>query len=267
MTGAAALLAVSAGLAAAGAAALLPAPARGPGTAATRSAARWWPAGAAAVLVLGLALLLGGAGSALAVLVAVSPAVAVAVRLVRATRAERRAVATGEQVALLCEHLAGDLRAGRPPGPALADAARTWPPADAVARAHRVGADVPAAWRALSAAPGAADLRLVAAVWEVAHRTGHGLAEALQRCVEDQTRARATRRVVRSELASARATARLVALLPVPALLLGASTGAAPWQFLLGSPVGLVCLGLGLLLGAAGLTWIERLAADARRRA
>ena len=48
--------------------------------------------------------------------------------------------------------------------------------------------------------------------------------------------------------------------LPVVALLMGSGAGAAPWRFLLATPPGVVCLGLGLACGLVGLAWIERLA-------
>ncbi|NYE36717.1 tight adherence protein B [Nocardioides cavernae] len=175
----------------------------------------------------------------------------------------RRGRAAADQVAVLevCDLLAADLSAGRPPGAALASAAERWPPLDPVVEALRLGADVPEAFRRLAhERPGAADLRWVAGAWQVAQDSGHGLSAALERTSAGLRARRRTRRLVDSELASARATARLVACLPVAVLLMGSGTGSDPWAFLLGTPVGWACLGAGLALLALGLWWIERLA-------
>ena len=161
----------------------------------------------------------------------------------------------------LCDVLSAELGAGRPTGAALATAAGHWPPLAPVVEAFHLGADVPDAWRELaSSRPGAGDLRLVAAAWQVSHQTGHGLAHALTRTSRGIRARHRTQRVVESELASARATARLVAALPVCALVMGSGAGGSPWRFLLGTPAGLGCLGLGVLLMLLGLLWIERIA-------
>ncbi len=172
------------------------------------------------------------------------------------------AAARAAHVLEACEQLAAELAAGQPPGTALQRLAGDWPALAPAAEAFALGSDVPTALRAAAAAPGAGDLRLLAAGWQVSHRTGAGLAEAVARIADALREQQATRRLVAGELASARATARLVAGLPLLVLLMGSGVGGAPWHFLLATPAGLVCLGSGLALGLVGLWWIEGLTGD-----
>lgn len=219
----------------------------------------------AAVLVVGLAGAGALATTALhgAHLVLALIGLMVVAAIGREVRRRREVVAAdrrAEAVLVACEGLAADLRAGQPPVTALASAVEDWPELAPVAAAARLGADVPSAFRSLAAEPGADQLRLVAAAWQVSHRSGAGLAGALALAADRVRADRATARVVATELASAQATARLLAVLPLAVLLLGNGLGGDPVGFLLGTPAGLVCLAAGLSLEYAGLVWLGRIA-------
>jgi tight adherence protein B len=179
--------------------------------------------------------------------------------------AERGAVA----VSALCGTVAGDLRAGRPPHVALADAIESagWPTspdlADAarmVLSAARFGGDVPHALREASRlGAGTQGLAAVAACWQVAVDGGAGLAAALDR-VAAALRADADQRDdLRAQLAGPRSTAVLLALLPLFGVVLGAGLGAHPSAVLLHTPIGLLCLLAGGCLEWAGLAWTSRI--------
>jgi tight adherence protein B len=246
-----------AGVAAAVAVALVLAPAAPPVPGLRATAA---PAATVAAAGAGV-VLLAGPGRVVPVLV-LAAACWSGLALWRRRRGRRDAQQVAERVREACEHLAAELGAGLPSGDALEQVARAWPALAPVAEAHRIGADVPAALRVLSRQPGAGDLRLLAAAWQVAHRTGQGLAASVDRVAGDLAAARRTRRVVDGELASARATARLVAGLPLLAWAMGSGAGGDPLAFLLGTPLGWACLALGAGFGLAGLGWIEAIARD-----
>jgi tight adherence protein B len=196
----------------------------------------------------------------------VAGAAAIAGRALLRARERRRAVAeAAARVLEACELMSAELGAGQPPGAALRRAATGWPTLAPVAEAAELGGDVPRALRRLASEPGAADLRAVAGAWALAHRSGAGLADALDRVVASIRADRALARVVEGELASARATARLVAGLPVAVLLLGNSGGGSAIGFLFRTPLGLICLAAGLALCLTGLWWIERIAAQVTR--
>jgi tight adherence protein B len=179
-------------------------------------------------------------------------------------RSAARAAESGSlRMAEVCDLIASELSAGRPAEAALDEAADSWSAVRPVAEACRLGGDVPAAFREVARIPGAGGLRLLAAAWTVSQRTGGGLGSATRRVADAVRRDQATRRMVSGELASARATARLVAGLPVLALLMGSGAGADPWSFLLRTSWGWLCLASGLAVGFAGLWWIELIAREA----
>jgi tight adherence protein B len=226
---------------------------------------RWPPWSRAAAVVVAVAGALGR-DPRLLLLAGLAAGVGAGGSLLWRARNRRQAAqAASYRVLETCELLAAELSAGQPPGRALDRAALAWPPLAPVAEAFRVGADVPTAFRRLAAVPGCGDLRLVAAAWQVAHRTGQGLGQAVDAVADGLRGAAASRRVVEGELASARATARLVGGLPVLTLAMGNGAGGDPWRFLFGHPVGLACLAGGLAFGLAGLAWIEAIARDVDR--
>lgn len=195
------------------------------------------------------------------VLVGLLAAVALGVgRITRRRQALRSAELRSDRVLAVCDAMASDLAAGQPPLLSLERAAAEWSEFAPVAVAGRMGADVPAVLRDLATRPGARQLRMLAATWQVAHDTGSGLAAAIGQAASSIRQDRRTARLVAGELAAAHATARMLAVLPLGVLLLGSGIGGDPVGFLIDSAAGLVCLTLGLGLSFAGLLWLERIA-------
>ena len=180
----------------------------------------------------------------------------------QAAQARRRREA---DVAEGCVALAGELASGVPAAGALAAVAAEWPElfGPAAGRAA-LGGDPAAALRDTSATPGAGALRAVAAAWEVSERTGAGLSAVLV-ATADSVRAEATvRREAQAQLASVRATSRLMACLPVATLLLFSAGDGDAVGFLTGTAAGIVCLLLAALFVAAGLFWVDRVSRATR---
>ena len=166
-------------------------------------------------------LLLTARGTVLALgLIATATALAGA-RLVARVRLRASADRTADRVVEACEALAGELRAGQPPSAALSHCAEVWPALEPVVAADGLGSDVPQALRRLAGSPGAAGLREVASAWQVSVGSGAAMSSALTLVADSARERRATQRLVQAELASAQATARLVAVLPVVALVDG----------------------------------------------
>lgn len=159
--------------------------------------------------------------------------------------------------------LTAELRVGAHPAAACAAAADdcTDPVADAfrtAAARARLGGSAAAGFRG---APGSVTdiFERVAAVWTVADRHGLALAELLQAVRLDMQGRQRFRRRTEAGLAGARATAAVLAGLPVLGIGLGHLMGAAPLSVLLGGGVGGILLVVGSALGCAGLLWTDRI--------
>ncbi|MEU3854585.1 type II secretion system F family protein [Streptomyces sp. NPDC029554] len=220
-----------------------------------RLPAEWWSPVAGLVLaVLGasvLPIVLGAAGVPL-------------LRRARLSgRARRDRESRADAVITLCGALAGEVRAGRQPGEALLRAARDCGGlADAqatVLAAARFGGDVPEALATAARQPGAEGLRGLATCWRVAVDQGAGLAAGLDRLATALRAERDQRADLRAQLAGARATAVMLAGLPVLGLLIGTALGAEPLHVLLHTPAGLACLVAGGALEALGVWWVLRI--------
>ncbi len=184
----------------------------------------------------------------------------------RRRRLIRRATAEGHALQSALEVLVGELRAGAHPVRAFCVAANDTAGAVAVslrsvAARARLGADVVAGLRA---AAGSSVLpqhwERLAVCWQLA--TDHGLAiatlmRAAQRDIAERQRFSAR---VASSMAGARATAAILAALPVLGVLLGQLIGARPLGFLLSGHAGGWLLLVGSALACAGLLWSDRIA-------
>lgn len=134
------------------------------------------------------------------------------------------------------------------------------------ARAAAMGGDIPQALRLDAARYDLSVLVSLSAAWLVASGSGAGLAAAARSLGHAATERERTRRELASEMAGPRATARVLALLPAIGLLLGSGFGGSPWTWLVGTPLGLVVLAVGLGLEILGLAWVQWLVRRVERQ-
>jgi tight adherence protein B len=224
----------------------------------------WWPMAAASVGAVGLWFLRPAVGIRLIGVLGGLVATAALVRhLVTTARSRRERRERQLAVIELCDALSAELRAGGPPERALERSCASRDEWSGISRTARLGGDVGAAMVRGSAEPGADGLRALAAGWRVASSTGAGLADVVERVATGLRADEDARAEVTASLGPPRATAKMLAVLPVFGLGLGSSMGADPVAFLLDTGFGLACLLLGLLLAGAGVLWVEKLAAAA----
>jgi tight adherence protein B len=184
-----------------------------------------------------------------------------------AHRRRRRTVASRRAAVIeLCDGIAVELAAGRPAGLALVHGAEVLPDASglaAVIEAARNGDEVPAALIRAAETEGCEGLRLLAGCWRIGVDRGGMLAAVIEGLAEALRDQQSHREEIALQLAGPRATARLLAGLPVLGLGLAAALGARPLTFLFGTLPGALCLVLGIGLDALGLWWTARLATAA----
>jgi tight adherence protein B len=165
--------------------------------------------------------------------------------------------------------LAAELRAGRPPGRALAlvasSAESLRPLLTAAAAAVDAGARPGEELARIGSLPGCAGLRPVAAAWTVTESAGGAVADVLDRLGEVLEAERQARDALAAALAGPRATMVLLAGLPVLGLVLGESLGADPVGLLVRRPLGWALLAVGGLLDGAGVLWTRLLVRRALR--
>lgn len=175
----------------------------------------------------------------------------------------RRRTAERERTIHALQGLAAELRAGQPPTVALQHAAGNPPVWPATIAGIALGADAARSLR--EDAQRDELLRPLAACWQVCQSTGSGLALAVERLAESARVAEEVRTELEAQLAGPRATARMLAGLPIIGLLLGMALGGEPLQWLLGTSVGWLCLLVGVALTMLGLAWTGRIARQVER--
>ncbi|MCH5641680.1 type II secretion system protein F [Gordonia sp. ABSL49_1] len=111
------------------------------------------------------------------------------------------------------------------------------------------------------AAWGPVSWQRVGVAWQTSERHGLPMADLLGALRSDLLARRAFIDRTRAGLAGPRATAVVLAGLPVLGIALGQATGARPLQVLSGGGLGGILLVVGTGLVAAGLVWAERLTA------
>lgn len=205
----------------------------------------------------------------------VEPTVGVAAGVVAVTVAHRSRRARGlrlgvrEQRSLLAglEVATAELRVGANPEAACIGAAEESKGAAAeafrsAAATARLGGSaarglVSGTGRRAGASEVGADLERIAAAWRTAERHGIALADLLEAARSDLLGRMRFRDRVEAGMAGARATATVLACLPLLGIGLGQMMGAGPLRVLLSGGLGGILLVVGTVLACAGLVWAD----------
>jgi tight adherence protein B len=186
----------------------------------------------------------------------------------RVARRRRTRTATAAALQGALDVLVAELRVGAHPVAAISTAAQesdqlTGRSLSAVAARARLGADVAAGLRAegrRSMLPG--HWQRLAVCWQLAEAHGLAIAALMQAAQRDIAERERFRGRVDAGMAGARATATILAGLPVLGVLLGHAIGADPLRFLLSGGLGGWLLVVGTAFVCCGLLWSDRITAQ-----
>jgi tight adherence protein B len=196
--------------------------------------------------------------------IAAAPLAGAAFEVRRRRHDRRRAIAMDEGMADGVRAIAAGLRAGLSVPQAIrfaADEAEA-PLAGSLARivdAADVGEPLDTAIHRWARDAGTADARLVEGVLGLHRRSGGDLPRVLDRVAETLRERRAVSREVRALTAQARLSGAILGLLPIGFFAFLWLTSRRDIEGAFRTPLGLACLGLGLLLELLAFLWIRRL--------
>ena len=183
-----------------------------------------------------------------------------ATRLVVQYRRRRAALRVRAEIAHACAALASYLRVGQVPSAALAIAAADCEVLREGHQTRTLGGDVVQVWRLQARREGHSGLLELARAWQVSTTSGAPMSSTLDQVATSLAADQALTQVVNSELAAARATGKVMAILPGCGLGIGYLLGGDPAHWLLAGPAGWACLLGGVALACCGVLWIEALA-------
>lgn len=132
--------------------------------------------------------------------------------------------------------------------------------------AARMGGDLAESLKRDAAREQLPALRALSALWSVSEESGASLAAAVARLAESQLASEEIRGTLQAELAGPKATAKVLAGLPVLGMLLGASLGGDPVGWLTGSIWGIAVLITGVGLEVLGVLWVNRMMKAVEKR-
>lgn len=194
------------------------------------------------------------------------------VELFHAWRRRRRSGSSVSSAVSLLEGVAPALEAGLTPSVAVRLSGATLGPSidplttrlvAELSESGERGAPMAPVWRSWAAAEGSAELRFVAAAWQLSELTGAPLADAVHRAVASVHQARERARRVHIAVAGPRATVVVLSVLPLTGPLFGLACGVSPTELYLASPLSSAAAALGLALIWVGRRWCRRLVESA----